>query len=111
MKRYLNKIKHSIKGFTTTMFHQIPREENTEADSLAKTTFADELVDDQIKVQYISSIDVPKVHQMDGEANWTTLIMSYLKDGLLPEDREEARKLRVRATEFVLMDKISLSPT
>ena len=32
--------------------------------------------------------------------------MSYLKDGLLLEDKEEARKLRVRAMRFVLMDEV-----
>ena len=37
---------------------------------------------------------------------WTTPIMSYLKDGFLPEDKEEARKLRVRVVKFVLMDDV-----
>ena len=32
--------------------------------------------------------------------------MSYLKDGLLPEDKEGARKLRVRMVKFVLMDEV-----
>ena len=32
--------------------------------------------------------------------------MSYLKDGILPDDKEEARKLRVRAAKFVLMDEV-----
>ena len=32
--------------------------------------------------------------------------MSYFKDGLLPEDREEVRKLRVRAAKFVLLDEV-----
>jgi len=32
--------------------------------------------------------------------------MFYLKDGLLAEDREEARKLRVRVAKFVLMDEV-----
>ena len=32
--------------------------------------------------------------------------MSYLKDGVLPEDKEEARKLRVKAARFVLMDEV-----
>ena len=58
MKRYLNKVKKSIKGFTTANFHQILRE----VDCRAKVAFADELVDDQIKVQLIPSIDVPNVH-------------------------------------------------
>jgi len=46
------------------------------------------------------------VHQKDGEANSTTSIVSYLKDGLLPEDKEDSRKLRVRAAKFVLMDEV-----
>ena len=32
--------------------------------------------------------------------------MSYLKYGILLEDREEARKLRVRAAKFFLMDTV-----
>ena len=32
--------------------------------------------------------------------------MFYLKDGLLAKDREEARKLRVKAAKFVLMDEV-----
>ena len=106
MKRYLGKVKQCIKGFTMAQFHQIPREENMEANILAKTASADELVDDQIKFQYTPSIDIPKVHQIDEEPNQTTTIMSYLKDGLLPEDREEVRKLRVRAAKFVLLDEV-----
>ena len=43
---------------------------------------------------------------IDGLANWTTPIMFYLKDKLLFEDREKARKLRVRAAKFVLMDEV-----
>ena len=32
--------------------------------------------------------------------------MSYLKDRILPGDKEEARKLRVRAAKFILEDKV-----
>ena len=89
MKRYLSKVKQFIKGLTTVKFHQIPREENMEADNLAKATSTDELMDDQIKVQYIPCINVPDMHKIDVEANWTTPIVSYLKDELLLEDKEE----------------------
>ena len=64
------------------------------------------LIDDQIKVQYIPSIDILEVQQIDGEANWTTPVVSYLKEGLLPENKEEAQKLKIRAAKFVLMDKV-----
>ena len=50
-------------------FYQISREENKKADSLAKATFADDVVGDHIKVQYILSIDVLEVQQIDGVAN------------------------------------------
>ena len=33
----------------------------------------------------------------EGEENWMTLIVVYLKDGRLPEDKNEARKLRIKA--------------
>ena len=35
-----------------------------------------------------------------------TLIVLYLKDGKLPEGKDEAKKLRVRAARYVLMDKV-----
>ena len=29
------------------------------------------------------------------ESNWTTSLVSYLKDGILPDSKEAARKLKV----------------
>ena len=60
----------------------------------------------QVKIQYVQSIDVLEVNQIDGVANWTTPIVSYLKDRVLPKDVEEARKLRIRVAKFVLMDEV-----
>ena len=61
MKKYLDRVKQCIKSFTTTQFQQILREDNIEANILAKMAFADEM-SDQIKIQYIPSIDIPEVH-------------------------------------------------
>ena len=62
-----------------------------EVDVLVKKASANEM-SDQIKIQYIPSIDIPEVLQIDEVSNWTTPIISYLKDGLLPEDKEKVRK-------------------
>lgn len=66
MKSYLEEVKQCIKGFTIAQFQQIPREENTEADVLAKTASSDEMIGDQVKVYYVLSIDILEVNQIDG---------------------------------------------
>ena len=52
------------------------------------------------------SIDLPEVQQIEGEENWMILIVAYLKDGRLPEGKDEARQLRIRSTRYVLMDEV-----
>ena len=46
MKRYLNKVRRLTKKFSEAHFVQVPREENVEADTLAKEASMNELVDE-----------------------------------------------------------------
>ena len=69
MKKYLNKVKCLTKKFKEASFLQVPREENMEADALAKATSADRLMDELDEVQYMPSIDLPEVQQIEGEEN------------------------------------------
>jgi len=62
MKRYLEKVKQCIKGFTTAQFQQILREEKIKVDVVAKMASSDKTIGDQVKVQYIPSIDVMEVN-------------------------------------------------
>ena len=81
------------------------KEENMEADALAKATSADGSVDKLDKVQYMPSIDLPKVQQIKDQVNWMTPIIVYLRDGrLLEEKKNEARKLRIRLAKYALID-------
>ena len=77
-----------------------------EVDTLAKEASISELTDKLDEVQYMPSIDLPEVQQIGGEENWMTPIISYLKDKKLPKERDEARKLRVRSTRYVLLDEV-----
>ena len=61
MKKYLNKVRRLIKKFSEAHFVQIPREENMEADTLAKEASVSELMDGFDEIQYMLSIDLPKV--------------------------------------------------
>ena len=61
MKKYLNKVRRLIKKFSEAHFVQIPREENMEADNLAKKASVSELTDGFDEIQYMPSIELPEV--------------------------------------------------
>ena len=77
-----------------------------EVDALAKAASVMGAMDECDKVQYMSSIDLLEVQQIKGEENLMTLIVIYLKDGRLPDDKDETRKLRIRAAKYVLIDEV-----
>ena len=106
MKKYLNKVVCLVKKFKEVDFFQIPKEENMEANTLAKEASTSEVVDEFNEIQYLPSIDFPEVHQIEGKENWMTPIISYLKDGTLPEGKDEARKLRVKSARYILMNEV-----
>ena len=106
MKKCLSKVKQLVKKFKEASFVQLPNEENMEADVLAKATSAGGAMDEYDKVQYMLSIDLQEIQQVKGEENWMTPIVIYLKDGRLPEDKDKAKKLRIKATKYVLIDKV-----
>ena len=75
----------------------IPREENEQADRLAKAASAEHvLIPNKVLsfVQLSPLIDGIDVQEIGSENNWTTPIFSYLKDGTLPDGKDAARKLR-----------------
>jgi len=106
MKKYLNRVRRLIKKFKEASFIQVPREENIEANALAKATSTEGSMDKFDEVQCMPSIDLPEVQQIEGEENWMTPIVAYLKDGRLPEERDETRNLRTRSAKYVLIDEM-----
>ena len=54
-------------------------------------------------VQLSPLIDSNDMQEIGFESNWTTPIASYLKDGVLPDEKEVARKLKVQVARFVLI--------
>ena len=106
IKKYLKKVLLLVKKFKEANFVQIPREENMEADVLAKEASTTGAMDEFDKVQYVPSIDLPEAQQIEDRENWMTPIISYLKEGKLPKGKDEARKLRVRVARYLLMDEV-----
>ena len=105
MKKYLNEVIFLMKRFEEANFVKISREENVEADTLVKEASANETTNEFDKIQYIPSIDLPKMLQIEGDENWMTPIVSNLKDERLSEEKDEARKLRVKSAGTYLWTK------
>ena len=107
MRKYLSKVVRLVKKFKEANFVQIPWEENMEADTSVEEASANEAMDEFDEIQYMPSIDLLEILQIEGEENWITLIVSYLKDRRLPKGKDEARKLRVMLARFILMDEVT----
>nr|GEW27157.1 reverse transcriptase domain-containing protein [Tanacetum cinerariifolium] len=102
MIKYLEKVKSLVSGFTNFSISQVPRSKNKKADALSKiasTSFAHlskKVLVEILKEKSIKEKEVTFVVEEDGPT-WMKPIMEYLKEGTLPSDRKEARKLRIKA--------------
>ena len=47
--------------------------------------------------------DGAQMQEIDVEENWTTTLIAYLRSGILPDGKDAARKLKVRASRFVII--------
>ena len=61
MKKYLSSVKQLVKKFKKASFFQLPKEENMEANVLAKAASTGGAMDEYDKVQYMPSIDLPEI--------------------------------------------------
>ncbi|XP_038680911.1 uncharacterized protein LOC119981840 [Tripterygium wilfordii] len=84
------------------------KELNDHADALATLASADQL--GVKRVIQVEVLERPSIDELPEEIrcaeeqtpSWMDPIVAYLKDGILPEDKKEARKLTVKATRFLL---------
>ena len=116
MKKYLEQVRRRVDDLKAKII-QIPRGENEQADRLAKVESADYMIvlDNVLSfVQLSPLIDSNDVQEIGFKNDWTTPLASYLKNGVLPDGKEAARKLKVQAVRFVLIKDIftrGASPT
>ena len=57
-------------------------------------------------IQYSPAIDKVKVQVIPLGVDWTTPIISYLRDGSLPEDCNASLRLKVQSSLFVIMGNV-----
>ena len=106
MKRYLDEVKGRI-GSLQIKFVQILREQNECTDRLAKAASAEHmLVPNQVLYFVQTSLLIDKgvsVQEIGTKNNWTEPLISYLKNGMLLDGKDAARKLKVQASRFDIM--------
>ncbi|KAK2996573.1 hypothetical protein RJ639_025584 [Escallonia herrerae] len=108
MAQYLELVKTSAMKFKNFTIHQIPRDQNTQADALSRLASA-EATDVRrfvylgfLKDRCISS--QTEIGVIDQEPCWMDTIINFLSTGELPSERHEARNLRVRAAQYALVE-------
>ena len=100
MKKYLEQVKKQV-GKLKPKFVQVLREENKKVDRFAKAASTKHMLITGKVLSFIQLsplIDDVRVEEIDSESNWTTPIVSYLKNSTLPDSKEAIRKLKVQAT-------------
>ena len=102
MAKYLEKVKEIITTFGSFDIRQILRAKNTRADLLSKlatltlTELSKEVFFEVLK--YPNTEELQLVMKISHEPSWIDPLVAYLKDGILPHDAKEARKLRNQAS-------------
>ncbi|VFR00756.1 unnamed protein product [Cuscuta campestris] len=119
MAQYKDLVLALLKGFKEFKIAQIPRAENADADLLSKLTqYAPEHVSKLARVEILDRASIEKLEvtaitagsQYDrsnlvgADDHWMYDLMEYLTDGSLPEQDDRARKVKLRAPRFQILD-------
>ncbi|KAK3002434.1 hypothetical protein RJ639_021901 [Escallonia herrerae] len=108
MAQYLNLVKTSAVKFQNFTIRRIPRDQNTQADTLSRLASAEEtdarrpIYLEFLKERNISS--QTEVETIEQEPCWMDMIVTYLSTRELPSERHEARNLRVKAARYALVE-------
>ncbi|KAK3035116.1 hypothetical protein RJ639_032618 [Escallonia herrerae] len=108
MAQYLNLVKTSAVKFLNFIICQIPRDQNTQADTLSRLASAEEtearrpVYLEFLNDRSISSHD--EIEIIDQEPCWMDRIIKYLSTGELPSERHKVRNLRVKTARYALVE-------
>ncbi|XP_030936069.1 uncharacterized protein LOC115961190 [Quercus lobata] len=109
MQKYLKLARQLAQEFDTVKFIQIPRSQNMGADEVSKLASSKEegtSTDLAMEVQKHPSIKEVATFTIQSTDTWMKPIMSFLQDGHLPPNIEEARKIKKRAARFTILNDV-----
>ncbi|XP_031099838.1 uncharacterized protein LOC116004037 [Ipomoea triloba] len=108
MQRYRDAVLRTLREFEGYEIHQVPREQNADADMLSKlSTGIPGHIRKIARVEDLetSNIDISWVCPVQSrEPCWIDHITKYKKDGTLPVDEQDAKLTRLRPPSYVILE-------
>lgn len=107
MKRHLRLTNQLIAYFDDVRFEQIPWENNSDADEVAKLASSDDATKKPglyMEVQMVLSIKGLQAFLVQQAHAQIDPSFSYIKNGQLPSDLLEAKKVKIRSSRFTVMN-------
>ena len=109
MAQYLQKVRGLAGNFSAFHLVQINRSANNHADALSKLASSRDSSARTVKVEILSRPTIEEEEEnaiVDEQSDWRTPIRKYLLNGELPSDPHEVKKVKVRGTQFVLVNDV-----
>ena len=107
MQRYLKLTNQLISKFDRVEFAQIPRDQNAETDEVARSASIDnqtKVTDQRLEEQNSPNIEEFQTFPVHICVGQSSPILSYLKDGRLPPNLDEAKEIKKRAARFMVLN-------
>nr|XP_023924890.1 uncharacterized protein LOC112036313 [Quercus suber] len=107
IQKYLKLTKCLTQEFDGVEFVQIPRSQNIEADEVSKIASSEDgstSMDLRMEIQKYPSIEEVPTFLIQNTDSWMTPIISFLQDGHLPPNIDEARKIKKGEARFTILN-------
>ena len=107
LQKYLRLTKRLTREFDKVEFVQIPRSQNMIANEITKLASSEEgsmSTGLKMEVQECPNIKEVLTFAIQSTSSWMTLIISFLQDGHLPQDAEDARKVKKKTARFTILN-------
>jgi hypothetical protein len=106
LRKYLEKVREMERHFKGYSVQHIPRDDNNEADKLAKAAARNQELPLDVSLEIIRKPSIkeprPKTVNVVETPDWRAEIMAYLRGHYEPQDELEEKKLKQRARGYAV---------
>jgi hypothetical protein len=108
LMKYLEKVREMERHFKGYSVQHIPRDDNNEADKLAKAAARNQEMPPDVFFEIIKEPSIketkPKIVNVVGTPDWRVEIMAYLRGHYEPQDELEEKRLQQRARGYTVVN-------